>query len=101
MVSKARRDGGNEMYDVIIVGAGSAGCLLAGRLAMETDARILLLEHGQRDITPLIHIPSGFAKLLQYGRFLYPYMTVPQQQLDGRPRALQQGWGLGGGSSIN
>jgi len=101
MANDATRSGGSRNYDLIIVGAGSAGCLLAGRLATETDARILLLEHGQRDITPLIHMPSGFAKLLQYGRFLYPYMTVPQKQLDGRPRALQQGWGLGGGSSIN
>jgi choline dehydrogenase-like flavoprotein len=93
--------GRRDTHNVIIVGAGSAGCLLAGRLASETQARVLLLEYGGRDTTPLVHIPSGFSKLLQYGRFLYPYMTVPQTQLDGRPRALQQGWGLGGGSSIN
>ncbi len=101
MANDAGSKGGQGSYDVIVVGAGSAGCLIAGRLAMETEARVLLLEYGERDITPLIHIPSGFSKLLQYGRFLYPYMTVPQHQLDGRPRALQQGWGLGGGSSIN
>lgn len=91
----------SHSYDVIVVGGGSAGCLVAGRLAAETDAKVLLLEYGGRDTTPLIHIPSGFSKLLQYGRFLYPYKTVPQQQLDGRQVALQQGWGLGGGSSIN
>jgi choline dehydrogenase len=91
----------SKHYDVIVIGGGSAGCLVAGRLAAETDAQVLLLEHGGRDITPLIRIPSGFSKLLQYGRFLYPYKTVPQQQLGGRQVALQQGWGLGGGSSIN
>lgn len=91
----------SHSYDVIVVGAGSAGCLIAGRLATETDAKVLLLEHGHRDTTPLIHIPSGFSKLLQYGRFLYPYMTVPQSALGNRKVALQQGWGIGGGSSIN
>lgn len=95
------RNDRSSTYDVIVVGGGSAGCLVAGRLASETDAKVLLLEYGGRDITPLIHIPSGFSKLLQYGRFLYPYKTVPQQQLGGREVALQQGWGLGGGSSIN
>lgn len=88
-------------YDIIIVGAGAAGSLLAGRLASQTELKILLLEYGHRDTTPLIHMPAGFAKLLQYGRFLYPYLTVPQEQLNGEPRAFQQGWGLGGGSSIN
>lgn len=89
-----------KTYDVIVVGGGSAGCLVAGRLAVETDAEVLL-EDGGRDSNPLIHIPGGFAKLLEYGRFLYPYETVPQQALDGRQISLQQGRGLGGGSSIN
>ncbi|WP_254602552.1 GMC family oxidoreductase [Sphingomonas bacterium] len=84
-----------------MVGGGSAGCLIAGRLAQETDARVLLLEAGGRDIDPLIHIPSGFSKLLQNGWFLWPYESVPQTQLDGRPRMMQQGKGLGGGGSIN
>ena len=59
-------------HDVIVVGGGSAGCLLAGRLAFETDANVLLLEAGRRDIDPFIHIPAGFSKLLQYGMFLWP-----------------------------
>ncbi|MCJ2094556.1 GMC family oxidoreductase N-terminal domain-containing protein [Methylobacterium sp. J-072] len=88
-------------HDVIVVGGGSAGSLIAGRLAAETDAEVLLLEAGGRDTDPLIHIPAGFAKLLQHGWFLWPYETVPQAQLDGRPRPVQQGKGLGGGSSIN
>ncbi len=88
-------------HDVIVVGGGSAGSLIAGRLAAETDANVLLLEAGNRDVNPFIHIPAGFSKLLQNGMFLWPYETVPQNQLDGRPRPVQQGKGLGGGSSIN
>ena len=101
MTQAAASATGDISYDVIVVGGGSAGCLIAGRLAQETDAKVLLLEAGSRDTNPLIHIPSGFSKLLQYGWFLWPYATVPQAQLDGRPRPLQQGKGLGGGSSIN
>ena len=101
MTQAAANATGDLSYDVIVVGGGSAGCLIAGRLAQETDAKVLLIEAGGHDTNPLIHIPSGFSKLLQYGWFLWPYMTVPQAQLDGRPRPLQQGKGLGGGSSIN
>ena len=101
MTQAAANATGDLSYDVIVAGGGSAGCLIAGRLAQETDAKVLLIEAGGHDTNPLIHIPSGFSKLLQYGWFLWPYMTVPQAQLDGRPRPLQQGKGLGGGSSIN
>lgn len=90
-----------KTYNVIVVGGGSAGCLIAGRLAGETQAEVLLLENGGSDINPLIHIPGGFSMLLQYGQFLYPYETVPQRALNGRRVALQQGRGLGGGSSLN
>lgn len=88
------------MYDYIIVGAGWAGSLVAGKLA-EAGARILALEAGGRDTSMLIHMPAGFQKLLVAGQFLYPYETVPQAQLDGRPRSLPAGKGLGGGSSLN
>lgn len=88
-------------YDVVIVGGGAAGCLIAGRLAVETDAKVLLLEAGGTDWNPLIHIPAGFSKLLAHGQFVWPYKTVPQPQLDGRQVPQQQGKGLGGGGSIN
>ncbi|QXQ06194.1 GMC family oxidoreductase N-terminal domain-containing protein [Sphingosinicellaceae bacterium] len=68
-------------YDVIVVGAGSAGCIVAGRLAIETDARVLVIEDGGRDWSPLIKIPAGFSKLLEYHQFMYPYETVPQRWL--------------------
>lgn len=88
-------------FDVIVIGGGSSGALVAGRLAQETALRVLLLEAGNRDSNPLIHIPAGYSKLLAHGRFLWPYQTEPQLSLDGKPRPLQQGKGLGGGSSIN
>ena len=88
-------------YDIVVVGGGSAGSVVAGRLAAETDARILLLELGGWDLNPLIHIPAGFLKLAERGAYAFPYATVPQGQLDGRPRPLPQARVIGGGSSIN
>ncbi len=88
------------MHDFVVVGAGSAGSLVAGRLA-ETGANVLVLEAGGRDTSMLIHMPAGFHKLLVHGRFLFPYETEPQSQLDGRARSLPVGKGLGGSSSLN
>ncbi len=90
-----------ESYDVVVVGGGSSGALVAGRLARETDLEMLLLEAGHRDLNPLIHIPAGYSKLLAHDLFVWPYQTEAQASLDGKPRALQQGKGLGGGSSVN
>jgi choline dehydrogenase len=88
------------MYDFIIAGAGSAGALVAAEL-VRSGARVLLLEAGGRDSSLLIHMPAGFQKLLAAGRFLYPYETTPQTQLDGNPRPMIAAKGLGGGSSLN
>lgn len=88
------------MHDFIIVGGGSSGCALAGRLAMEGGGKSLVLEAGGPDRHPLIHIPAGFTRLLD-SRFLYHYETAPQAALDGKTRIMPQGNVLGGGGSVN
>lgn len=88
------------MHDYVVVGGGSSGCAVAGRLAMERAGSVLILEAGGPDRNPLIHIPAGFTKLLDT-KFLYHYETTPQQGLDGRSRILPQGHVLGGGGSVN
>ena len=87
-----------EAYDVVIVGAGAAGCVVASYLAEHTDASIALIEAGDTDRDPLIHIPAGFAKILAHGRHIWDYQTVPQH---GTRRIYPSGKVLGGGSSIN
>lgn len=88
-------------YDYIITGAGSAGCVLANILSAESDVRVLLLEAGERDSSPLIHMPGAVGKLIGGTRFNWSYRTVPQRALNNRCLFLPQGKGLGGSSSIN
>lgn len=88
------------MYDYIIVGGGSSGSTLAGRLAAANKGSVLLLEAGKKDTHPLIHIPAGFVKLLD-SSYLKHYLTEPQRHLDNEALKLPQGWVLGGGGSVN
>jgi choline dehydrogenase-like flavoprotein len=88
----------NQAYDVVIVGAGAAGCVVASYLAEHSDASIALIEAGGLDTDPFIHIPAGFAKILASGRHIWNYETVPQH---GTRRLYASGKVLGGGSSIN
>jgi choline dehydrogenase-like flavoprotein len=87
-----------EAYDIVIVGAGAAGCVVASYLAEYTDASIALIEAGDMDRDPFIHIPAGFANMLVHDRHVWKYETVPQH---GTKRAYRSGKLLGGGSSIN
>ena len=88
-----------QMYDYIIAGGGSAGCVLAGRLSA-SGASVLLLEAGYPDSHPYIHIPAGFTKL-SGPKVNWGYRTVPQKHLNNREMWYPQGKTLGGGSSIN
>jgi choline dehydrogenase-like flavoprotein len=88
-------------YDYIIVGAGSAGCVMANRLSKNPSNRVLLLEAGGADINPFIHIPAGLAQLSSNTRINWAYETEPQAGLNQRSMFWPRGKVLGGSSSIN
>ena len=89
-----------KTYDYIIVGAGSAGCVLAARLAEDLHARVLLLEAGGPDRAPEIRIPAAFSKLFKTA-VDWNYSTEPEAQLHNRKLYWPRGKVLGGSSSIN
>ncbi|MFK2904129.1 choline dehydrogenase [Dyella ginsengisoli] len=88
-------------YDYVIVGAGSAGCVLANRLSANPNTRVLLLEAGPRDWNPLIHMPAGLARLVKVRSVNWNYDTEPEPHLLGRRLWWPRGKTLGGSSSIN
>lgn len=87
-------------YDYIIIGGGSAGCVLANRLSEDPAINVLLLEAGGKDNHPLFSLPAGFAKMTK-GRAAWGWHTVPQKHLNNRILRFTQAKVIGGGSSIN
>jgi choline dehydrogenase len=106
-------DSGNDMsatassgfdpseFDYVIVGAGSAGCVLANRLSASGKYSVLLLEAGPRDTNPWIHVPLGYGRLFKEKAVNWMYQTEPEPGLDGRSVFQPRGKVLGGSSSIN
>ena len=88
-------------YDYVIVGGGSAGCVLANRLSEDGAASVLLIEAGGRDLHPFIHIPLGMGKMHERDMFNWGYRTEPEPNMNGREIEAMRGKVLGGSSSIN
>ena len=91
----------SEAFDFIVVGAGSAGCVLANRLTASGRHRVLLLEAGPGNRHPWLHIPLGFGRLFSDRRFNWCYATEPQPECHNREVIAPRGKVLGGSSSIN
>ena len=100
--SKERRRATHSMnYDYIIVGAGSAGCILANRLSASGEHSVLLLEAGGRDDSFWFKIPVGFTKTYYNETYNWMYYSEPEPQLDNRPIYCPRGKVQGGSGSIN
>ncbi len=89
------------MYDYVIAGAGTAGCVLANRLSEDPSVRVLLLEAGGKDRSLNIKIPAAFAKQFHDPKLDWDYVTEPEPAVDGRELYIPRGKTLGGSSSMN
>lgn len=89
------------MFDYLVIGGGSAGCVLAARLSEDPSVSVCLIEAGPADKSVLIHCPAGLALLAQTGQANWAFETVPQAGLNGRRGYQPRGKVLGGSSSVN
>jgi choline dehydrogenase len=92
---------GDKIFDYIVIGAGSAGCAVAARLSENGRYRVLLLEAGDRDRNPWIHVPMGYSRLFANPSVNWMYQSEPEEGLNGRTIYQPAGKVLGGTSSIN
>ena len=99
--TSSRTSSGTTEFDYVIVGAGSAGCVLANRLSADGRHSVLLLEAGPRDNNLWIHVPLGYGKLFKEKTVNWMYQTEPEPGLNGRQVFQPRGKVLGGSSSIN
>ena len=91
----------SDAFDYVIVGAGSAGCVLANRLSAGGRHSVLVLEAGPRDNSLWIHLPIGYAKTMFHDVYNWGFHTEPEPQMNGRRIYWPRGRGLGGSSSVN
>ena len=99
--TQTRTSASSTTWDYVIVGAGSAGCVLANRLSADGRHSVLLLEAGPPDRYPWIHVPIGYAKTMFNPVYNWCFKTEPEPQMNGREVYWPSGKTLGGSSSIN
>jgi choline dehydrogenase-like flavoprotein len=95
----AERDG--DAFDYVIVGAGTAGCVLASRLSEDRATRVALIEAGPHDRHPFIHVPAAVAAAIGRPKLNWRFATMPQAHLNGRSIPIPRGHVVGGSGSIN
>lgn len=91
----------SDNFDYIIIGAGSAGCVLANRLSANPQTTVCVIEAGGSDTSPRVQIPAGILSLYSSPKYDYGYMGVPQPELNNRRLPVNRGKALGGSSAIN